>query len=86
MTAKPMRAKVRRALAPAAASGLPEDVMNWMPEMMMIIIEMKPAIAKMAGKMAVMNSPKRLLSVNLPLKAAGLPILSRQSLKPIHWA
>ena len=44
ITPKPTKAKINLPRAVAAASGLPEDVINWIPEMTIKITVKNPAI------------------------------------------
>jgi len=44
ISAKPTRAKIKRFFAPAAASGLPEERINWIPEMTIKMTVKKPAM------------------------------------------
>ena len=61
---KPIRAKIKRPLAEAAASGLPLEVMNWMPEMTIIMMAIKPAMPKIIGRNFEMIFPMRPEAVN----------------------
>jgi len=61
---KPTRAKINLLLAAAAASGLPLDVTNWMPEMITKITVKKPAIPSTIGRISPISLPIRLPAVN----------------------
>ena len=64
MMTKPMIAKVNLPLAAPADSGLPLEVINWIPEMIINITVMKPAIPRMMGRIWEIRSVTKVSGVN----------------------
>ena len=84
ISAKPTKAKISLPLAAAAASGLPEEVINWIPEMTIKITVKKPAMPRIAGKKPVIIWPNK-PSANL-IYNSGVAIVPKQLLKSVHAA
>ena len=70
--AKPTRAKVKRPRAAAAASGLPDEVINWIPEMTIMMTVINPAMPRIIGIKKLMSWVIKIWLANRVETAGGL--------------
>lgn len=69
--AKPIKAIISRPRAVAAASGLPEESINWIPEIIMMMTVIKPASPRITGRISVIIFPIRLFALKLLVGESG---------------